>query len=65
MCGCYVTGDKCWWCCCETMMVLEMRSVPMRQTDGCLLCEEMSGFCVCNKVKISKCITVKSGTGFL
>ncbi len=40
----------------------------MRQTDGCLLCEEVFGFSVCDEVKCSsvkfpRCITVKSGTG--
>lgn len=43
------------------MMVLEMRSVSIRQTDGSLLCEEVLGLCVDNKVK---CPSVKSGTGF-
>lgn len=66
MCGCYVAGDKCR---CETLMALEMRSVPTRQTDGRLLCEEVLGFSLCNEVtrpsvKISKRLAVKSGTGF-
>lgn len=49
--------------------VREMRSAPMRQTDVCLLCEDAFAVCMCSELKcpsveISKCITVKSGTGF-